>query len=234
MTQPNDRAEAGLGTPHQRPRFGFGCPSGSQSPVYASICQMLDLGSPRLALAKARGVPLAPFLINVRAKFPDTSTVVVPDVGSDVKITQDTVIDAMMVRIFNESQTANQNQFQAQSDWYFNWQSGIEATLDVQGAPRFTIAEKFMPLASLFDAFNGDSKWGSGFVLQYQQQLFMSFNAKITLPYAPLEVVCSFRGWTPIGQAFTRMDNRTALDSLEADFGFEFSEAYKQQALSYG
>jgi hypothetical protein len=173
-------------------------------------------------------------MMNVRAKFPDTSTTLVPDVGADVKVTQDTVIDAMTVRIFNESTTANQNQFQAQSDWYYNFQSGIEATLDVQGAPRFTIAEKFCPLASLFDAFNGDSKWGSGFVMQYQQQLFMSFNAKITLPTAPLEVVCSFRSWTPIGQAFTRMDNATALSQLENDFGFEFSDAYKAQALSYG
>jgi hypothetical protein len=233
MSEQNQTGTGSAAAPRRR-RFGFGCPGGSDSPVYGSICQMLDMGSPRLALAKARGVPLAPYMMNVRAIFPDTSTIVVPDVGADVKVTQDTVVDAMIVRIFNESTTANQNIFQAQSDWYFNFQSGLEATLDVQGAPRYTIAEKFTPLANLFDAFNGDSKWGSGFVLQYQQQLFMSFKANITLPTAPVEVVCSFRSWTPIGQAFARMDNSTALSQLEQDFGFDFSDAYKQQALSYG
>lgn len=226
-------AAAGVGAPHKR-IAGFGCP-GDGNPQLDAVYAMLAAGNPRLALARARGVPFAPFYINIRATFPDTTTSVVPSVGSDVKISQDTLVNEMIVRIFNRSTTANQNQFQAQNDWYFNWQSGIEATFDIQGAPRPTIADRFTPLANLLDAFNGNSKRaGHGWILTYQQQLFMSFNATVTLPYAPLEVVCTFACETPVSQAFTRMDNRTAMDALRSEFGIEIAEAYEQQALLYG
>lgn len=216
-------------------KSGFGCP-GSPSPGLASAVQLLEMGSVRLGLARCRGIPFAPYMVNVRARFPDTTTAVVPDVGSDVKITQDTLFDAMVVRVFNRSTTANQNIFQAQSDWYFNWQSGIEATLDVQGAPRYTVADRFTPLANLMDAFNGDSRWGAGWIVGggMQQQLFMSFNATVVLPFAPMEVVCSFRGWAPVNEGYGRMDVRTALDALKSEFGFEFSDSYVQQVTQYG
>lgn len=215
-------------------RAGFGCP-GDGNPQLAAVYAMLAAGSPRLALARARGVPFAPFFINIRATFPDTSVSSVPDVGSDVKISQDTLVNEMIVRVFNRSVTANQNQFQAQSDWYFNWQSGIEATMDIQGAPRPTIADTFIPLANLFDAFNGSAKRaGHGFILTYQQQFFMSFQATVTLPVAPMEVVVTFPCETPVSQAFTRMTNREAIDALRSEFAVEIADAYEQQALLYG
>ena len=222
----------GLGRPGQTPKvFGFGCPGGDDVGS-ASVYSMLAAGSPRLALARARGVPFAPFMINVRAIFPDTSTSVVPDVGSDVKITQDLLVDSMVFRIQNESTTANQNTFQAQSDFYFGFQSGLEATLDIQGQPRYTIADKFMPISTLADMINGNAHWPYGWVLNYQQQLFMSFNAKIQLPYAPIEVICSFRTWSPVTQTFTTMSNREACTSLVNDFGIDLSDAYIAQVCS--
>lgn len=218
-----------------RPRLGFGCPGGGDDGQLAEVYAFLAQGSPRLALARARGVPFAPYIVNVRATFPDTSTTLVPDVGSDVKISQDIHIFEMNVRIFNESSTANQNQFQAQADWYYNFQSGIEATLDVVGAPRYSVAQAFTPLANLMDAFNGTAKkTGRGWILSYQQQLFMSFQAKVTIPTAPIEVVCTFNGEAPVSQTFTRMDNAQALACLQSEFGLDLPDSYTKTALLYG
>ena len=204
---------------------GLGCGDGEMGPMATGVYTMLAAGSPRLALAKAMGIQLAPYTINIRALFPDTSTSIVPDVFNDVKFTQDTLIDSILVRIENQSQTANQNIFQAQSDWYYNFQSSIEATLDVVGAPRYAVAPKFMPIASLADTFNGDSRWGGGWIISYQQQLKMSFNAKVTIPTAPIEVIVTFRAWIPVWDELVQMTNREALIRLR-ECGFEISEQY--------
>jgi hypothetical protein len=218
-----DGAGVGLGALPRVP--GLGCGDGEMGPLATGVYSMLAAGSPRLALAKAMGIPLAPYAINVRAVFPDTSTSGVPDVGSDVKITQDTLIDSIVYRITNQSTTANQNQFQAQSDYYYNWQSGIEATLDVTGAPRYAVTGKFTPLATLADAFNGDSRWGGGWILTYQEQLKMSFNAKVTIPTAPIEVCVTFRAWIPVWDELVQMTNREAFVRLR-ELGFDISDAY--------
>lgn len=211
--------------------MGIGVGDGGMGPLAAGVYAMLQAGSPRLALAKAMGVPLAPYIINVRAIFPDTDTTVVPDVGADVKIVQDTLVDALVVRIINESNTANQNQFQTLSDYFYNFQSGIEATLDVVGAPRYSVAEKFTPLGNLCDAVNGDSHWPGGWILTYQQQLMMSFRTTVNIPAAPVEVICTFRTWTPTNDMFVAMSNREAMDRL-GEIGFHCDDNYKQRMLS--
>jgi hypothetical protein len=218
-------AAVGLaGTPVTKP--GLGCGAESMGPLAAGVYSMLAAGSPRLALAKAMGIPLAPWMINVRAVFPDTSTPQVPDVGGDVKITQDTLIDSVRFRIFNQSVTANQNQFQAQSDWYYNWQSGIEATLSVMGAPRYDVAPRFMPLALLADAFNGDARVGGGWILTYQNQVKMAFQAKVTIPVAPIEVVVTFSAWVPVWDELVQMTNREAIYRLKNNCGIVLEDAY--------
>jgi hypothetical protein len=203
-------APAGIGAPS---KSGLGCSGG---PLESGVYAMLAAGSPRLALAKAWGVPLAPYLINVRATFPNTSTTDVEQVGSDVKIVQDTLCDAMVLRITNQGATANQNVLQPQSDFFYNVQSGIDAKLDVLGAPRYSVAPKFTPLASLLDSINGGSHWPGGWILTYQQQLVMSFHANVTLPDAPMDVCCTFRGWIPTNDMFVDMKNRDAIASLVA------------------
>ena len=175
---------------------------------------------------RRRGVPLAPYPINVRAQFPDTDTTYILTVGSDVKIVQDTWIAQMVVRIFNQGASANSNQFQAQSDWYYNWQSSIDATLQVDGAPRYSVAPKMTPLANMLDAFNGSSQWpGRRWILTYQEQLGMAFQANVTLPDAPMEVVCTFRGMIPTSDMFVDMRNKDALCELER-CGIVCSEQY--------
>jgi len=213
-------------------RTGLGADSDvNGTKFYDEVIEMLSLGSPRLALAKGLGVTFVPFVINIRGDFPSTDTTLVPDVGSDVKIVQDTLIDAALVRITNQSNIANTNVFQTLSDFFFNWQSGIEATLDVQGAPRYTVAETFTPLATLFDCGNGSGFWPKKWVMTYQQQLFMSFQASVTLPYAPLDVCVTFRAWVPQGDAFTELTNREALDRLAKRCGIVVTDAYRKRVL---
>lgn len=206
--------------------LGLGCGDGGMGPLAAGVYSMLAAGSPRLALAKALGIPLAPYMINVRGLFPDTSTAVVPDVGNNEKITQDTLIDGVVFRIFNESVTANQNQGQPESDFYYNFQSGIEATLAVDGAPRYGVATKYTPLANLADAFNGSSRVGGGWILTYQNTLKMSFQAKVTLPNAPFEVVFTFRSWIPVWDDLVAMTNREAIKRLRDDCGISVDDKY--------
>jgi hypothetical protein len=195
-------------------------------PLSADVYTFLQAGYPRLALAKAMGIPLAPWTVNIRATFTDTSVSAVTDVGSDSKIMTDTIVDSMVFRISNQSTVANQNAYQVQSDFFFGFQSSMEATLDVTGAPRYAVAPKYTPLSNLMDAFNGDARRGAGWVLVFNEALKMSFNAKVTLPYAPIEVVCTFNCRVPVWDELVQMTNREAIRRLVEDCGLFLTDSY--------
>jgi hypothetical protein len=205
---------------------------GDPTSIAPDVYALLALGSPRLALARALGVPFNPYLINVRADFTSTDTSIVPDVGSDVKIVQDTLMDAMVVRVSNQSNVANLSVFQAQSDYFYNFQSGFEAILSVQGAPRYDVAPRYTPLSTMADVVVGNAHWPCGWLLTYQQQLFMSFKPTIALPYAPIEIVCTFRARVPSGEAFVDLTNRDAIAALAQKCGIVVSDAYRDRTLT--
>jgi hypothetical protein len=236
VRQAGPSSPIGVGAPGGKPpkNLGFGQCSCDMGPLEPEITSMLGSGSPRLALAVARGVPLAPYMVNVRAIFPDTTTAIIPDVGSDVKISQDLMVEALVVRTVNESETANQNQFQSQSDFFYGIQSGLEATLDVKGAPRYTVADTFTPLSTLGDVAVGNSFWPRKWVLLYQQQLFMSFRTTVLLPFAPIEVICTFRTRGPVTEEFSgaTMSNRTACELLQKEFGITLDSAYVERVAA--
>lgn len=217
-----DRKAGGVGL-GASPSTGLGLGDGSMGPLATGVWSMLAAGSPRLALAKAMGVPLAPYIINVRATFDDVDTADVPSQGADVKVSQDTLVDSLVVRTTLD-RTA-QGQFDNLNDYFGNFQNGIEATLDVQGAPRYTVAENFTPLSTLADVINGNARWPGGWILTYQQQLFMSFHSRITLPAAPVTVVCTFRTWVPTNDMFVLMPTRDAVARL-AECGINLNSAY--------
>jgi len=217
---------AGLGASPSKKHLGLGCGDGGMGPLASGVYAMLAAGSPRLALAKALGVPLVPYLINVRATFPTVDTADVPGSGSDVKITQDTLIDAMVCRV--QSGVTAQNSFSTMSDFFLNFQSGIDATLDVQGAPRYSVAPEFTPISTLADMITGESHWPGGWILTYQQQLLMAFHANVTLPVAPLDVICTFRAWVPVNDMFVQMTNREAFAKL-AECGISCDSGYVQR-----
>ena len=225
-------ASSGLGAPGKPRGFASGLGCAGDGPLASGVYAMLAAGSPRLALAKARGVPLAPYTINIRATFTDTTTALVLGVGSDVKITQDTLVDHMVIRVENQSTTANQNLFQQQSDFFFGFTSGLEATLQVKGAPRYDVVNTFTPLSNIADVVNGMHHWPGGWVLNYAQQLFADFSAKILLPTSPIEVIMTFACWVPVTATFVTMTTREALDALENEFGIQLTDDYKRQQLS--
>lgn len=192
----------------------------------SSIDVWLRMGYPRLALARALGVPFQPWIFNVRGTFDSPDVDIVTDVGADSKVTQDTVIDSMIVRVTDDN--VPQNVFDPQSNYFTNWQSGIEATLDVLGAPRYTIAPNFTPLSTLAELIN-PAKWPSGWVLTYQQQVKMTFFARNPLARFPTTVVCTYRGWTPVGDMFVQMPNADAIQQLQA-MGVQIPDTYLKRS----
>src|SRR5574341_452639 len=193
--------------------------------IGADVEFWVRMGYPRLALARALGTVFQPYVFNVRATFDTSDVDVVADQGADVKITTDTIIDAMIVRVMNDN--VPQNVFQPQSDYFTNYQSGIEAKLDVLGAPRYAIAPKFTPLSTLAELIN-PAKWPCGWVLTYQQQVKMDFFARNPLANFPTTVVCTFRGFTPTGERFAAMPNQQAINELRA-MGFVIPDWYKSR-----
>lgn len=217
---------AGLGAPPYV-KLGLGCSLGSAA---GDVYQMLALGSPILALAKLYGVRLAPYLINIRGTFEVGGPTDLPDLSNDsTKIVQDTLIDQMVVRVQPQQPTGAA--FGNIDAFFFQYLTGIEATLDVTGAPRYAVAPDFTPISTLADLIGG-SHWPGGWVLGYQQQLKAAFNASIPLPadLLPLEVVLTFRGWVPVGETFVSMKNEQAIDAL-SECGVQLCQAYKSRVL---
>jgi hypothetical protein len=224
---PLDKAYAQILETAQKDRKGLGMPyeCGADGFVTADVYQMLRLGSPRLALAKAWGVPMAPYIVNCRATFPTTSTSNINGVGNDQKIVQDTYVDGIYGILTNLSSTANQSTAQTASDYYYNQQNGINVQLSVVGAPRYSIAPSFTPVATLAGMLGYATKFGNGWVLTYQQQLMMNFQANIALPEAPYELCVTFQGFTPWNQEFVDMRNRDAIAQLRAE-GYFVPDSY--------
>jgi hypothetical protein len=186
--------------------------------------EWLRMGYPVLALARLVGTPMQPWVFNVRATFdsPDVSTV--PGVlTDDTIITTDTIIDSLMVRISNDS--VPQNVFRPQSDFYTNWQSGIEATLEVTGQPKYNVTADFTPLSTLAEIIN-PAKWPHAWVLSYTNSVKMNFFARVALANFPTTVVCTFRGFQPVGQRFTNMTAPKAIEELKA-LGVNIPDFYK-------
>jgi hypothetical protein len=207
---------------------GIGCGDGGMGPLATGVYEMLILGSPRLALARALGIRFAPYYMNIRGTFDDISVTDIPPTGSDVKIVQDTLIDEVCFTITNKSNSANQNVWQPQFDYYFNKQSGIEVTWDIQGAPRPTLVPKFTPLANVADGLLPFSRWPRGFVLSYTQQLEMAFRATVVLPFVPIEVCVTMQAWLPMSDLFVDMKNSEAFAGL-ASCGFVTDQSYQDR-----
>jgi hypothetical protein len=226
----SDAAPTGLGV------VGGGAANGGPNPDETCCFQdpmvwrLIQAGSSRLALARATGVPIVPLSVNVRGTFADTSTTDVPTVGMEgnqggvpYRIVQDALCDCMIARIQNLSTTSGDSTFASLSDFFNNFQSNIEATLTVEGQPRYQIASYFTPISTLMDVINGASHWPFGWILKPSEQLLMSFHAQTPLPTAPIEVVCTFRIWTTVSDGNVPT-NLEAFEQL-CELGYEVPDA---------
>jgi hypothetical protein len=211
-------SRAGLG-------FGGGRASGRGGASLPGLFEFLEMGSPRLALARALGVPFAPWMVSCTTEFTSTSPSVQPDVGADTRFSQDQWIDAAIARITSENTPLNQ--FDTMSDFFGNWQNAFKVKLKVVGAPRYDVIPKFTRLSNAFDMTN--PLWLGGWVVTYDQQLEMDFQSTFPLADAalPIELSCTFRCWGPVGEMFTKMTAEEAFVRLARDFGIECVEAYQ-------
>jgi len=193
-----------------------------------SVYEFLALGYPRLALARAQGIPLVPYYVNVRTTFDNPDRNLNPEVGSDVKIVADTIIQEIEYTITRDR--VPQNVFQPQSDFFFSLQSGIEAKINVVGMPRPSIAPRFTPLSTLAKAAGTPAPgFPNGlWVMTYQQQFQVDFLARIQLPDFPTTVVLTFKCLTPDTDKFdgVNITDRQALARLQELCGIQIPDCY--------
>jgi hypothetical protein len=173
--------------------------------------------SPALALARARGDMIAPYILNMKATFSDPSVSNIPNVGFEGggqggTISQDTIVDRVMFEIDSPNLSAGQYPLKPQGDYFFGLQSGITATMDVIGAPRYSISPFYTPIRALCAMIN--EGWPMGWILKYTQSVKMSFNLDQSLPSLPTRVTVSFRMWAPVTDGYQRMSNKEAFDGL--------------------
>lgn len=181
--------------------------------------------SPLVALARAMKIPLTPYLLNIRATFNDTTTNIGPFTwgitggnapGGQIEATrlsQFAIVDRMIFEI--DQPSANPGaQLKPVSDFFFRFQSGIQATMIVDGSPRFSVSSDYTPLSSLCAMFN--EQWAYGWVLGFTQSVKMQFNPSSLLT-PPTTVTVTFRTWqaAPDCTFFTGMTNGTAIDKLQ-------------------
>jgi hypothetical protein len=208
---------------------GCGCGGGAGgvggSPLTATIgggawrtAKIQDVASysPVIALARARNLPFAPYMINIRANFTDPSVTTLPMTsfeGSNERLAMTSICDSIVLQVTSPTLNAG-FPLKYVNDWFFARQSGIEAFMFVDGAPRYTIAPFQTPIASLISALA--EAWPLGWVVEYTQSVKMQFVITSPLPDLPVNVVCTFRFWQPYSDiAFAGMDNLTALRELQ-------------------
>lgn len=197
-------------------RFGVG----KTSPLGASIWDLAQY-SPQLALARYQGVQLAPYLLNIRAAFTDGTTTTNPasfdgatNNSGNISLSQPSIIDEITYQITQPNNFGG-NIFKPQYDFYFQRQSGLEATMIVEGAPRYAVAPFMTPLESLMSTLA--ESWPCGWVLGYTQSILMQFQQTIPAPSFPTNICVTFRIWQPIGtDDFQMMSAATARASLTA------------------
>lgn len=204
---------------------GLGWYGSSSRPKLPSVYEFLEMGSPRLALARALGVPFAPWGINLSVVFNSVGPSVEPNVASDTKIIQDTYVESVCARVL--SQNTPENQFDTLNGFFGNFQNAFEIQLRVTGAPRYDIYPRYVMLSNAIDMLAGAQF--EGWVLTYDQQLQMDIQSTFGLPEdsLPIKVQVTFRTRAPIGESFTRMTADEALKDLQNEFGIECRDAYR-------
>jgi hypothetical protein len=182
----------GLGSTSTSKTVGVG-----SVPFFAAISQ-----SPVLAYAWALGLPFVPFHINIRCTFDDTTgstSQVISFEGNDERLNVSSLIDQISYQIDAPNYNAGIST-KPISDFYFQRQSGIQATMIVAGAPRYVVAPFFTPLEGLLSSLA--EGWPGGWVLDYTQSVTMQFQQAVPLPSLPTTVTVTFRLWQPgSGQA---------------------------------
>jgi hypothetical protein len=152
---------------------------------------------PVIALARAMGAQFVPFMLNIRTTFDDPSVNVSNTVsfeGSNERLNMVSVVDELTYQIDTPNMNPG-NALQAVNAWFYARQSGIQATLIVDGAPRYVVAPFFTPLESLMSSLA--EGWPMGWSLGYTQSMKMQFKTTVPIPVMPANITVTMRCWQP-------------------------------------
>lgn len=183
--------------------------------------------SPLVALARMKRIQFAPWVLNVRATFNEAAagttvgpaTWLVSNGTERTRLAQFAIVDRLMHQIYQPSFDSGA-ELKSLADYYFELQSGIEATLIVDGQPSYVVAPDFTPIKTLASMLG--EAWPMGWVLQPTQAAKMQFTANQALPTTPTTIVISYRLWTPIGTTeFINMSEHEAAKQLKSQFGID-------------
>ena len=182
--------------------------------------------NPQVALARALRVPLVPWIANIRATFTSSAQ---PNIGpfawqvqggsnDQQRANTFAILDRMVFQI--DAPNANSGAgYKPEQDWYFGFQSGIEATLVMDGDPRYVVSPDYTPIRNLTTMVN--EAWPQGWVLTNTNAAKMQFNLSnvALIPSYPTKVTVTFRMWipcvgTPKGQRFVMMSDSEATRQL--------------------
>ena len=195
----------------QKSGIGAGVPLSNGDP--GSILQIAQY-SPQVALALVERTRFAPYNVNIRASFVDGTNTLNPVSFDGGNLSQPSVCDSIEYEI-DQPNAFPGTQLKSLSDYFFGLQSGIQATMDVQGAPRYTVSPFFTPIRALFRSLG--EAWPHGWILQYNQTISMQFQQTNPVPTTPTNIVVTFRLWQPSGtDRYTNMTTGEANQQLAA------------------
>lgn len=170
------------------------------------VYQLLDWGSPVLAFGVAKGFSLAPLKIPIAGTFPDELTVSIPQAANKTKIAVDTIVDRISWHLDNLNTPTSV--FDAQQNYFFQQNSGIEALVKIVGAPRYSVADDFTPVTEIAGPT-------PGWILTWTEGMTVAFRATFPLPEVPMKATLTLHARTCRWEKLIRMDNDVAMRLLE-------------------
>jgi hypothetical protein len=216
-------AKAGLGkimglgsNPSGSPSFGGGDGGGGggyswRTADLKTVCEL----SPQIALARYFKIPFAPFVQSITATFVNTTDNIGPfalGVNANDRLSIVSVVDQVIFHVDSPALNAG-NAAKGFLDWWFARQTGIQATLIVDGSPRYLVAPDPTPIDTLADMMT--EMWPQGWVLNYTQAPKMQFNTTFALPAVPTTVTVTFRMWQPVQvRRLIGLTDASAVDQL--------------------
>lgn len=170
------------------------------------VWDMLQLGSPRLAYAIANGFPLVPYEFTVQAIFATQGTTLA-DQGNQEKIVWDVLIDDICFQVQNGITPSGLDSL---TNWFFQYQSGIEARIKIIGA-----GGGYNPVPDYTPINLVARKIKRPWLLTCTNAIKMDFQATVTLPFSPVTVSFVFNGTTCYWPLLIDLPDVMAIKGLE-------------------
>jgi hypothetical protein len=165
--------------------------------------------SPRLALARALGVDMVPYVFTISGTFSASGgSQTLPDQGPNKSISRDVLLYAIDIDIQNPNGFPG-DEFKPQSDFFFAYTSGLQAAINIYGNERRRMT--YAPLRAVNKYCSPEEPW----VIQEEQIPSIDFTTTTPLPYSQITINVAFIGKTPAIDTTFRMSPIDAFNCLE-------------------